>query len=97
MRQKQFKFVFFINLLSSAGLNFFQNLGILAVVIILYVQWLNGEEIKMAESIAIFAMTYYLFITINGLVFIAIINLSSFSAIMNRISGVLKLEEYSKK
>jgi len=48
----------------------------------------------MAESIAIFAMTYYVFCAMNSLVYIGILNQASFSAIMNRIANVLKLEEY---
>ena len=96
VRRQGSRYVFWIDLLASMGLNFFQNLGILAVGLILFLQWSKGEEIRMAESIALFAMIYYLFITINGLVFLAIINVKSFSAILERIAGVLTLEEYSK-
>jgi len=50
----------------------------------------------MANSVALFAMIFYLFITVNGLVYLAILNVASFIAILGRISSVLTLEEYSK-
>ena len=51
----------------------------------------------MAKSIAILAMVYYLFITINGLVYVSIIGMNTFFAVLGRISGVVKLDEYSKQ
>ena len=50
----------------------------------------------MSKSFAILAMVYYLFMTVNQLTYLAVFQLSNFFAILNRISSVLRLEQYDK-
>jgi len=49
----------------------------------------------MSKSFATLAMVFYLFVTVNQLTYLAVFQFSNFLAILNRISSVLRLEEYS--
>ena len=85
-----------ISSMATLGLNLFQNLAVLSAFLIFYYQWSNGEEIQMSKSFAILAMVYYLFVTVNQSTYLAVFQLSNFFAILNRISSVLRLEQYDK-
>ena len=78
-------------------MNLFQNLAVLSAFLIFYYQWSNGVQIEMSKSFAILAMVYYLFVTVNQLTYLAVFQLSNFFAILNRISSVLRLEEYGER
>ena len=97
VRKRQQCFLFIINSLATIGFNLFQNLAVLSTFFIFYYQWSNGIEIEMAKSFAILAMVYYLFVTVNQLTYLAVFQLSNFLAILNRISSVLRLEQYGER
>ena len=81
--------------MATIGFNLFQNLAVLSVFLVFYYQWSNGIEIDLAKSFSTLAMVFYLFTTINQLTYLAVFQLSNFMAILNRISSVLKLEEFN--
>lgn len=95
VRKRQQVYLFILNSMATIGFNLFQNLAVLSVFLVFYYQWSNGIEIDLAKSFSTLAMVFYLFTTINQLTYLAVFQLSNFMAILNRISSVLKLEEFN--
>ena len=94
VRKKQQTNLFFINALGTLGLNVFQNLAMVAVFLIFYYEWSQGEEIELAKSLSTLAIIFFLFVTVNQLSYIAIFQMSNFFAILRRVGGVLRLEDF---
>ena len=97
VRSRHQKWLFALMSLATLGFNLFQNLAFLSVFLIFYKDWRNGEEIELAKSVSTMAMVFYLFVTINQLTYLAMFNIANFFAILNRISSVLRLEEFKKR
>jgi hypothetical protein len=83
--------IIFIRLL---GTSFFQNGGLLVAIAVLIPQWMRGELLKEGVSMAMMAMVYYIFISVNMMTYVAMSALATFLATIERMSTVYSLEEY---
>lgn len=85
------KKVIFIRLI---GTSFFMNGGLLVAIAVLIPQWMRGEQLKEGVSMAMMAMVYYIFISVNMMTYVAMNAVASFLATIERMSTVYSLEEY---
>jgi heme/copper-type cytochrome/quinol oxidase subunit 2 len=85
------KKVIFIRLI---GTSFFQNGGLLVAIAVLIPQWLRGEKLKEGVSMAMMAMVYYIFISVNMMTYVAMNAVATFLATIERMSTVYSLDEY---
>lgn len=93
-RDKQAKFVWYVNVLSSMGQTIFNNFGFYAFLTIILVTYWRGEQIETGKSMAMLSILFFLFMSVNGLTAYATNTLFQFFAIMNRVGDVFKLGEF---
>ena len=82
-----------LNIIQSFGTSFFQNTGMVAVVIILVIEWSRGKELKNEIVVSMLAMIYLVFFSVNIICYFGLTNIMSFSAILERIATVFAMEE----
>ena len=80
-------------LLRLVGTSFFQNGGLLVALAVLIPQWIRGEELKEGVSMAMMAMVFYIFMSVNMMTYIAMTAVGNFLATIERMSTVYSLEE----
>ena len=51
----------------------------------------------MGKSFAVLAMIFYQFVACNHLAYTAVFQFSNFMAILNRVSSILRLEEFDNR
>lgn len=57
------------------GFSLFSNAGLIACIAIFVPRWAMGEELKMGESMALLAMVFYIFLSVNSLTYMAMTTL----------------------
>jgi len=80
-------------LLRLVGTSFFQNGGLLVALAVLIPQWMRGEELKEGVSMAMMAMVFYIFMSVNMMTYVAMNAVGTFLATIERMSTVYSLEE----
>ena len=83
-----------LNIISSLGASVFQNMGLVAVFIILLSEWYQEKEIKNEIAVSMLSMIYFIFFSVNTLTYFALTNVMNFLAILLRLSSVFKMEEF---
>ena len=76
------------------GTSFFQNGGLIVAIAVLIPQWLRGEQLKEGVSMAMMAMVYYIFISVNMMTYVSMTAVGTFLATIERMSTVYSLGEY---
>lgn len=76
------------------GFAVFSNFGLIAILYILLMQWWREQPLDESVSIALMAMIYYIFYSVNLVTYIGITIGQTLLAIVERISSVLVLENY---
>lgn len=94
-RDGQLKIMRKIILIRLVGTSFFQNGGLLVAIAVLIPQWMRGELLKEGVSMAMMAMVYYIFISVNMMTYVAMNALATFLACIERMSTVYSLGEYN--
>lgn len=64
-----------------------------AVVIILIIEWYRENELKNEIVVSMLAMIYLVFFSVNIICYFGLTNIMSFSAILERIATVFAMEE----
>ena len=93
-RARQEKSVFCLNLIGSLSFNIFQNIGLIGVLCIFLPKWFMSEELSLSDSFTLLAMVYYLFFCVNSLTYSSISTMSQASAIVQKLSEVLRMDEF---
>lgn len=65
----------------------------IAVLIILVIEYSRGNELKTETIVPMLAMIYLLFFSINIITYFGLSSLQQFLAIVERLAGVFKMEE----
>lgn len=86
-----------LNIINSLGSSFFQNFGLIGVLIILVAEWYQQKLIKNEKAVSMLAMIYFVFFAVNTLTYFALTNVQNFLAILVRLSSVFKMEEYNRE
>ena len=68
-RFSQFFYVFYQGIVASLGFSFFQNGGMVVLMIIFINQWKEGEKLDQGVSMSIMAMIYFIFISVNSMTY----------------------------
>jgi hypothetical protein len=58
-------------------------------------KWARGERLDEGVSISMMAMVFYIFISINMMTYVAMNAVQTFLAIVERMSSVYAMEEYT--
>jgi len=95
-RQKQVKYVTQQGIIGLLGVSLFENVGLLVLALIVLPQWKQGEYLDEASTISLMAMLFYIFLSVNSLVYYALSTLQQFLAIIERLSQVFELEEFTQ-
>lgn len=69
-------------------------MGLVAILIILGIEWSEGKELKNDLSISMLAMIYFIFFSVNVITYFALTNVQNFLAILFRLSQIFEMEEY---
>lgn len=93
LREEQQSYVLKLNIIQSFGTSFFQNTGMVAVVIILIMEWYREKELKNDVVVSMLAMIYLVFFAVNITFYFGLTNIMSFLAILKRIASVFAMEE----
>lgn len=94
VRNEQMKLVIKFNIVQSFGTSFFQNMGLVAVFIILLSEWAQEKVLETDRIISMLAMIYFVFFSINVTFYFGLTNVQNFLAILQRLSTVFNMEEY---
>jgi ATP-binding cassette subfamily C (CFTR/MRP) protein 4 len=81
----------------SLGVSFFPNFGLIAVLIILLIEWSKGNKLENNVIVSMLSMVYFIFFSINNVAYFGLTNLQNFLAIVGRLSTVFEMEEYKKE
>jgi len=95
IRRKQLKDVFALNLVGSLGLSVFQNMGLVAVLLIFLPKWYMGEEIREEESFALLAMIYFVFFSVNSFTYMGMTTIQQFLVIVKRLSDIFMMDDFT--
>ena len=74
IRKKQMGTVIKLNLVGALGHNLFSNMGLVAVWLILWLEWRQGNELKNEVFVSILAMVYFVFFSVNILTYFSLTN-----------------------
>ena len=58
-------------------------------------KWARGEKLDEGVSMSMMAMVFYIFISINMMTYVAMNAVQTFLAIVDRMSSVYAMEEYT--
>ena len=58
-----------INIINTLGVSVFQNMGLIAVLLIFIPKWAQHIKLEMAQTLGLLAMVFYLFFGINVFAF----------------------------
>jgi ABC-type multidrug transport system fused ATPase/permease subunit len=92
-RNHQYSNVYWINVVFSLGPSIFRNFGLIAIMIIVLIEWSRGNKLEMNNIVAILATVFVLFNSINFYLYLGFTILYQFSAIIDRIASILNMEE----
>ena len=95
-RARQEKSVFCLNLIGSISFSIFQNVGMIGIICILLPKWFMSEALPISDSFTLLAMVYYLFFCVNSLTYSSISTMTQASAIIWKLSGILRMEEFKR-
>jgi len=71
-------------------------MGLIAVFIIYWVKWNEGQLLVLSESMSLLALIFYCFISNGQMTWIGFTNANMFLAVLQRISKVLQMEEHQR-
>ena len=94
-RHKQYRNIYWINVLGALGTSIFRNWGLVAIMIISVIDWSKGNKLEMSNIVAILAVIFNLFNAMNFFTYLAFTTLFQFSAIVDRIGSIFEMEEYN--
>lgn len=97
LRRRSFPHAFCMDLIMSMGTSLFQNIGTVAILIIILCEWGNGQQLETEVIMSALAMVYVLFFQVNTTAYYGLNNLYAFLAILQRLASVLALEECEYK
>jgi hypothetical protein len=86
-----------VNLVQSLGNSVFQNVGLIAILVILVMDWSEGKVLENDKVVALVSMIYLIFFSLNTLVYFALTNVQNFLGVLFRLSQVFELEEHEMK
>lgn len=75
----------------------YQNFGLIAILIIFYLKWIRGEEIKSAESFTTLSLIFFLFYSVTGFFLYSINTMTQFMVLLTRLADVFSMDEFVKK
>ena len=78
----------------SLGMAIFQNMGLVAVLLIIIPRYNRGEYLDEGTMIALLAMLFMLFLSINSMVFFSMTITQQLLAILFRIGNIFEMGEY---
>lgn len=58
-----------INIINTLGVSVFQNMGLIAVLLIFIPKWAQQIKLEMAQTLGLLALVFYLFFGINVFAF----------------------------
>jgi len=61
VRKEQQGWIFKINIIQSFGTSFYQNLGLMVVLVIFIMEWNKGKELKTGDVLSVLSIIYQLF------------------------------------
>ena len=93
LRDEQMYLVYKLNIIASFGTSFFQNTGIIAVLIILCIEWGQGKELFNDKIVPMLAMIYLVFFSTNMITYFGLSSLQTFLGILDRLASVFSMEE----
>lgn len=93
-RVEQVKSVFKLMLNEGLGPSIFNNMGLITVFFIIYYDWRDGKKLDNALAVSTMALIYFLFFSVNLLLYFAVINIQNFFTILKRMSEVFCMEEH---
>ena len=86
--------VIFVNILATMGTTVFLNMGLIAILVILMIDWLQGKKFETEVVISTMALVYFVFMAINVIFYFALTNCLNFLVVLFRLSQIFEMEEH---
>lgn len=83
--------------LQTLGSSFFQQIGLIVVLLVLLPEWFQEKPMRTADVLSVMSMIYFIFFQINVLTFMAINSIKTFLAVLERIASVFAMEEFKSE
>jgi len=80
-------------MIGSLGYSFFQNFGLIAVIVIFVTKWMREEKINLSECFSLLAMIFFLFYIITSYTLWAMSTMQQFLVLLLRLSEIFCMEE----
>lgn len=77
------------------GVSVYQNGGLIVIIAIMTGLYYSEQKLDEAISMALLAMVFFIFLSVNMMFYYSMTTLLSFLAIVNRISSIFEMEEYA--
>lgn len=94
IRDKQKRQVMWVNVLSSLGDIVYMNMGLVAILIILIIDWSQGTKLDTGVVISTMAMVFFVFMAVNVIFYFSFINVQNFLVVLFRLSKIFEMEEH---
>lgn len=78
--------VMFVNVMQSMGTTVYLNMGLIAILIILLIDWSQGIKLETEIVVSTMAMVYFVFMAVNVIFYFALTNTQNFLLVLFRLS-----------
>lgn len=75
-----------INIFQSMGTTVYLNMGLIAILIILLIDWTQGIKLETEIVVSTMAMVYFVFMAVNVIFYFALTNCQNFLHVLDRLS-----------
>lgn len=76
----------FVNVMQSMGTTVYLNMGLIAILIILLIDWFQGIKLETEIVVSTMAMVYFVFMAVNVIFYFALTNTQNFLLVLFRLS-----------
>lgn len=81
-------------MLASLGTTVYLNMGLVAILIILLIDWAQGTKLDTGVVISTMAMVYFVFMAVNVIFYFTLIHCQNFLVVLFRLSQIFEMEEH---
>lgn len=74
---------------------FFQNMGLILMIIVFVNEWRQGNKINESYGISFMGIVSFLFAYLNAFFYFGLIQTMTFFGVIHRMSSVFEMEEYA--
>jgi len=94
IRNMQTNAILRYNMIGSLGYSFFENFGLIAVIVIFVTKWVRAEKIIHSECFSLLAMIFFLFFQLTFFLLYSMSTAQQLMVLLQRLSEIFCMEEF---